>query len=205
MYNHDFTSRGYLARAKENRAKGDLRFLFYAAFELRSGIEARLHEYLKGASSVATVHKGLWQIQRLRREVERVFTAYEKAVAVIFLHPETNEEIKYAYTPVTRELKNIGERMGDYLHYVQSDKRDHTSFEKEFAELIDSGIRGLDFATTGTLLGPPGGVGPHKNRLRLMFEGDSMPAFLKDGVVGTMKIRFKLISKSEKKFVVRFV
>src|SRR5687768_16809028 len=88
------TSRDYLARAKVLRANGTSDALFYAAFEIRCGIEARLHEYLAGAAKVATVKKGLWQIRNLAREVEGVFDVYTKAVVATFVHPDTGEKLK---------------------------------------------------------------------------------------------------------------
>ena len=44
---YKITSRDYLSRARICLDEGSNRFLFYAAFELRCGIEARMREYLE--------------------------------------------------------------------------------------------------------------------------------------------------------------
>lgn len=45
-------SRSYLERARKQLDQGTQEGLFYAAFELRCGAEARLHEHKKPASNV---------------------------------------------------------------------------------------------------------------------------------------------------------
>jgi hypothetical protein len=44
---YGISSRDYLARARGELVSGRPERLFYAAFELRAGIEQRLHEYLE--------------------------------------------------------------------------------------------------------------------------------------------------------------
>ena len=191
-------SRDYLKRAKALRAAENIDALLYAALEIRCGIEARLHEYLDGAAKVATVKKGHWQIRLLAREVEGVFDIYSKPVQIIFTHPETNEEVKIEYTPVTAELRKIGEKLGDFLHYTADHKLASKAFINRLTSLIDEGIKGLEFSTRGSLLGPPRGSGPGNKQMSFIFEEGCMPSFFKIGAQANCKMKFILVRKDEK-------
>ena len=61
---YGFKSRDYLKRAKArlNEDKGES--LFYAALELRCGIEARLHEYTVRIPKTRSSEK-MWQIGKI--------------------------------------------------------------------------------------------------------------------------------------------
>lgn len=56
------TAACYLDRARAELASDDPARLFYAAFELRAGIEARLKEYLEHALDVPKKQKREWAI-----------------------------------------------------------------------------------------------------------------------------------------------
>ncbi len=49
-------SRGYLARARQRLDEGSFESLFYAAFELRCGIEARLQQYEEALVNITKVN-----------------------------------------------------------------------------------------------------------------------------------------------------
>lgn len=197
------TSRDYLARAKALRANGTSDALFYAAFEIRCGVEARLHEYLAGAAKVATVKKGLWQIRNLAREVEGVFDVYTKAVVATFVHPDTGKKLKIEYTPVTPELKKVGEMLGDFLHFTPAHRDVSKRLLDRLTALVDSGISGLAFATRGTLLGPPAGSGPKNEQIRFMFEEGSMLSCFKAGSKMKFTMQFILVSKDNERAVLK--
>lgn len=190
-------SRDYLTRARALRTAGESASLLYAALELRCGIEARLHEYLKGASKVATVKRDLWQIRLLGRAVEEVFDTYSKAVAVTFEHPETKAKFVIEYTPVTPRLKKIGEILGDFLHYTPESRLASPEFLKRFEATVDEGIEGLIFATRGILLGPPSGADSEKKQIRFMFEDGAMPEFLKIGETAKFTMKCVLVRKDQ--------
>src|SRR5208283_5304515 len=178
-----------LSRAKYLLSSGDTSSLFYAAFELRCGIEARLHEYLDGARDIASVKNGLWQIKHLVREVENSFDIYSKAIAVTLTNPETMEEVICAYTPVTARLRKIGEKLGDYLHYVSSDKIKRKDFLDTLKKYLAIGIKELEFSTSGTLLGPPRfSKSDGRHNIHLVFEGNSAPEFLKGGAAVSVQM-----------------
>ena len=46
-------SRDYLARARRRSSEGSAEALFYAALEVRSGVEARMQEYLEAQQHVS--------------------------------------------------------------------------------------------------------------------------------------------------------
>lgn len=197
------SSRDYLARAKALRASGKPEALLYAALEIRCGIEVRLHEYLAGAAKVAIVKRGLWQIRHLSREVESVFDVYTKAVVATFNHPETGEKIKIEYTPVTPELRKIGEQLGDFLHFTAAHQGAAAGVAERLAKIVDAGIQGLAFATRGTLLGPPAGAGSKNQQIRFSFEDGRMPSFFKAGSNLKFKMTFILVSKDHEKVVLK--
>lgn len=203
VVSYGITARDYLARAKALRASGNPEALLYAALEIRCGIEARLNEYLAGAAKIATVKRGLWQIRHLSREVESIFDVYTKAVVARFVHPETGEKMKIEYTPVTPELKKIGEMLGDFLHFTPAHKSVAAGFIERLTAVVDSGIHGLAFATRGTLLGPPTGSGPKKEEIRFTFEEGLMPSFLKAGADVKFTMKFILVSKDHERAVLK--
>ena len=73
-------ARDYLARACACLAEGSRAALFYAAFELRCGIEARLQQYLEAQREKTRKIKQGWRIAKLARHVERRFKTGDKVV-----------------------------------------------------------------------------------------------------------------------------
>ena len=198
MNSYRISSRDYLSRARNLLSFGDTASLFYSAFELRCGVEARLHEYLEGARDIASVKKGLWQIKHLNREVENKFDIYVKAVVVTLINPATKKEVEYAYTPVTALLRKIGERLGDYLHYVSDEKIKSKEYLERLRKYLVIGIKELEFSTTGTLLGLPRFLKSGGNHnMFLIFESDAAPEFLKEGDVGLLRMTFRVVKKDE--------
>ena len=55
-------SESYLERARKRLDEGTLEGLFYAALELRCGVEARLHQYLEAYKRIALKKKRKWRI-----------------------------------------------------------------------------------------------------------------------------------------------
>lgn len=204
MTKYGITSRDYLARAASLRNDGGTSTLLYAALELRFGIEARLHEYLKGAAKVATIKKDLWQIKNLIREVEGVVGEYDKAVVITCIDKESGVERKLEYTPVTKRLKKVGEKLGNYLHYSQMHKIDGDTLRRNLIPILDEGITWLKFATRGTLICPPLGGGRDGGQIQLIFENECVPDFIRKGA--QMKLKFKaiLVSKDDRKAVIKF-
>jgi hypothetical protein len=128
----------------------------YAALELRLGIEARLHEYLDAADEVATLKKRGWQVSQLAKNIDHVFKLGEKIASFAVLGEEGEPPRRtFLYTPVSRRTRQIAERLGDYLHFTPRFAPRKEAWWQELHDLVEEGIRGLDVATTGTLLAPP--------------------------------------------------
>jgi len=154
------SSAGYLERAEALVASISKNSLFYAAFEIRCGIEARMREYLEAREDVSEKKKQGWGVARLGKTIDAVFDSKnglsDKIVRLQFFD-RSSKEILYQlyYTPVSSSLRAIGERLGDYLHA----QRDITSMTPEwwqkFGENIELGLAGLRDTNRGTIMGPP--------------------------------------------------
>jgi hypothetical protein len=77
---YGISSRDYLQRAMTRIAEGSSEVLFYAAFELRCGIEARMQEYLHAWDHVSKKKRNGWRIAELGRNIERAFRARDTFV-----------------------------------------------------------------------------------------------------------------------------
>ena len=167
---YEISSRDYLQRARLRLDEGTLDSLFYAALELRSGIEARMSTYLEGQKFVSKKLKKGWQIAKLAKGLEKAFQNNEKIVRMRFFKPEGTSPIyTLFYTPITPKLKKQGEKLGNYLHSMKKFKKSSDpSWEKLRLEL-ESIFTELKKVNYGTLLGPPM---MHKRTQRIEFKGE---------------------------------
>jgi len=67
---YGFASDAYLQRARSQLDSGTCEGLFYAAYELRCGIEARMREYLDGHDHISKGQKEEWKLGKLNKAVE---------------------------------------------------------------------------------------------------------------------------------------
>lgn len=154
MISYGTSARSYLARARTELASGDPSRLFYAAFELRAGIESRLQEYLESHEHVPEGRKRDWQIAKLGQSVTDAFST--DAVARVQIRERRGNRIRYTffYTPVPEELQRLGKRLGDYLHSIPY-RPPGDPWWSSFRTSVEVGCHLLEEATEGTLLGPP--------------------------------------------------
>jgi hypothetical protein len=149
------SSRDYLRRAKQCLTESDERFLFYAALELRSGVESRMQEYLEVWEHVTASKKKGWQIVNLGRSIENAFGMGDK-----ILRWEVQERITrhtrivFYYTPVTRKLRSNVNHLSNYLHAAKKPHAADDPWWTKLRELLEVVNVQLETATTGTLLGP---------------------------------------------------
>ena len=165
-------SRAFLERGRQHLsrfdAEEDVASLFYAALELRMGIEARVTEYLEVALkklgktpkdvSAYTASKLLAHLGRLAPDAERAST-----VRLVREAPRATSQ--FWYTPVTSELAQIHGRLGELLHYrffvtnenwfLRQRLRAGAKSLVDFRDLLAEAEAGLAQATAGTLLGHP--------------------------------------------------
>ena len=127
--NYDTSSRSYLTRAKLNFDFGNNESLFYAAFELRCGVEARLKEYVVKVDTVS-LRKIPWKIKNLEKILAKSSNIHDKRYVFAFIHPKTKERHDVIYNPVSSKLRKIAKTLGDYLHCVDQNRvSNHCSFQ----------------------------------------------------------------------------
>jgi hypothetical protein len=146
------SAKAYLVRALRELRSEDVSRLFYAAFELHAGIEARLREYLENQDHVPDGRKKDWQVARLGASVAKAFSS--NSVARVQIRRPGVDTITLLYTPVSSELQLIAKRLGDYLHAGEYRAPDDASWGT-LRTTIEIGCHLLEDATAGTLLGPP--------------------------------------------------
>lgn len=159
---YEISSRDYLERAcVQLDGKGEST-LFYAAFELRCGIEARMKEYLEAQQHLARKKRQGWQIAKLGRHIESAFKLGDRKARLNIRQPDTNEVLaEFLYTPVTRSLRRKGERLGELLHHATKYHAPEDEYWPNLRKQLDDTRSALEEATSGRLLGP---VLLHPNR-----------------------------------------
>jgi hypothetical protein len=149
-------SRDYLHRARKCLDSGTPESLFYAAFELRCGIEARMQQYLEAQDHISEKMKKGWQIAKLAKNIEKTFKSGDKIVEYAILDQET-ETIRYVlyYTPVNSKLKKLGEKLGDYLHAMRKYRPEDDPWWGRTRDFLEEEYTELQKANIGTLQGVP--------------------------------------------------
>jgi hypothetical protein len=152
---YKITSRDYLRRAKECLNREDERYLFYAAFEIRCGVEARMNEYLEAQEHVSKKKKQGWHVATLARNIERAFRTGERAAVVKIVNRETGKlEFDIKYTPVKASLRKKVEKLGNYMHSAKKYYEPGHGYWKKFRRELEDAAIELEWATSGRLLGP---------------------------------------------------
>lgn len=121
---YNIGSRSFLERAEEHIAQFEssrsVAAFFYAALQLRFGIEARLQEYLD-----ATLRQRGSQADRssepaatkLLRRLSAIAPESEYATQLRIVGEQSGSETNLRYTPVTRRLAKMHGRLGALLHF----------------------------------------------------------------------------------------
>jgi len=146
-------SRDYLKRAERLIIDGKSDSLFYAAFELRCGVEARLREYLEVADEISEKRKQGWEIVKLGKDIEKAFKLGDKIFQLIIQKPDGGTFSIY-HTPVSSKLQKQAKRLGDYLHAMKLHRKAEDSWWESFQTLLEETSKELMVTTKGTLLGP---------------------------------------------------
>jgi len=188
------TARECLKRARELRQTGEPNQLFYAALEVRFGIEARLNEYLTAPGQSIRVPNIPWRLGPLKKSVDGLHGEVLRPIKVTFFDPTSGSPVICEYTPVTEKLRKVGERLGHYLHYKPR-RESPAVMAANLSALVDLGIAELTVATRGTFLRPPDGRG-QPNSIQLVWERGAMPEFIHTSPSGSLKLKFQLVSKS---------
>lgn len=148
------SSQAYLARAKARLGEESPASLFYAALELRCGVEQRLREHLEHQDHVSEKLKSGWKIAKLGRTVESAFRLGDRIAEMTFMR-KGEVIFRLYYTPVTSELQTEAGRLGNYLHAPLIYREPDDPLWVEMEDLLKRVYLGLARANVGTLYGPP--------------------------------------------------
>jgi hypothetical protein len=174
-YSNAFLNRAQVLMKRFDEAE-DATCLFYAALELRYGIESRLYEYIDAACNtlkVTSEEKKEYAATRLLRKLVQMIPDAEEPATVIVSVAGSKNGIGFRYTPVTRKLAQMHGRLGETLHitffrrnpnwyyrdslteYGQQSLTDLRRFlgevEKELAEATSGQLRGCPQFTSAVL------------------------------------------------------
>lgn len=187
---YDTSSRAYLTRAKLNFDSGNIESLFYAAFELRCGVEARLKEYVvKSQTDSVSLLKIPWEIRKLVKILAKSSKIHDKRFVFAFMHPKTREKHYAIYNPVSSKLRHIAETLGSFLHCVDQNRVLKPLFFSEFRQLVKQGIEELALATSGTLVAPPV---TSLGKMRFKFEKGRIPSLFRDPEIKNYKFQYQV-------------
>jgi len=149
-------SRDYLARARQRLDEGSLEPLFYAAFELRCGIEARLQQYEEALTSITKTKRAGWKIPKVAGNIERAFRTGDKIVRVSVYNDATNDVIySFYYTPVNKKLRAMAGQISDLLHFPKGYRDAKDPWWNDKRAFLEQVYKELQKANMGTLLGVP--------------------------------------------------
>lgn len=152
---YSIASDDYLKRAKGCLGNKSKEHLFYAAFELRCGVESRLQEYLEAQEEVSKKQKEDWQIDRLGRSVQKALKVTDKIAIMKFYTEDKKHIVTLRYVPVSKRLQDMSKRLGDLLHAQRSFTSLTDAWWKETRSFLMSVSQELEKACSGTILAPP--------------------------------------------------
>lgn len=156
MITYDISSRGYLHRARGLLDDGRVESLFYAAFELRCGIEARLHEYLDAQAHIAEQERNGWRVEKLSAGLKRAFQGEAGVVELRVIDRDTEGELLVLYyTPVDPALRSASQALDVLLHAARKGREEDDPWWGKKREQLENTFARLEEANKGTLLGPP--------------------------------------------------
>lgn len=149
-------SRDYLMRARQQLDAGSLESLFYAAFELRCGIEARLQQYEEALANIAKIKRAGWRIPKVAKNIEKIFRTGDK-IARVNICDLTTERVRHSlyYTPVNKDLRAMAGQISKLLHFPREYKAPENPWWNEIRDYLELVYKELSKANKGTLLSVP--------------------------------------------------
>lgn len=166
-------ARSFLARSKQHIEAFEtieaLEHIFYAALELRFGIEARLNEYLGPAlKSIGKDKKDIsdYVATKLLKRLLAIDPDAGRASTVRLTNEQRGCATVLQFTPVSGRLAAIHGQLGELLHFKFFTNNEHWMMRKslggkphrsvaDYLPLIKEGINELEHATSGSLLSSP--------------------------------------------------
>jgi len=167
---YKISAEDYLKRARNQLDVGSRDSLFYAAFELRCGIEARMHRYLEARENITKLKKKGWKVAKMASQIEGTFPTKGKICKVTILDQENELPVtELKYIPISNKLKKMAEKLGDYLHAQEKFRQDDDSWWQEARLFMEEIYEELTYVTSGTLMGAPL-IEPKTNRVHFEIE-----------------------------------
>lgn len=163
-------ARSFLARSIAQLAVFErdesVEHFFYAALELRFGIEARLNEYLGPAlKSIGKDKKSIseYVATRLLKRLISIDPNAGRASTLRITNERSGHSAVMQFTPVSQRLAVIHGQLGELLHFKFFTNNEHWLIRKplggnpqrsvaDYLPLLKEGISELQQATSGTLL-----------------------------------------------------
>lgn len=190
-------ARSYLGRCKERLLENTKASLFYAAYELRNCVEARLSEYIEHFEPMKNKKLKPYKIGENARLVRQISQGH--AIAC-FEGEFEGYTLKEYHTPVPIELKRYCEMKVDELRHAQVKFR-HSDDEWWISTRNDllANYRLAWFACQGNMPVPPlwenGTKRMHPTIFMLTDENrDALQAFAKDAIGREGEFRISYIS-----------
>jgi len=153
---YSINSKAYLNRARRQLDENTKEALFYAAFELRCGIESRLLQYWEANKHIHQMKKAGWEIPKIARDLEKAFIRRDKIARIDVLDSAGRDlRISLYFTPVTKELEALGGQIGNLMHCPQSFRASDDPWWDQTREFLEQVYAKLQKANRGTLLGIP--------------------------------------------------
>jgi len=153
---YSINSKAYLNRARRQLDENTKEALFYAAFELRCGIESRLLQYWEANKHIHQMKKAGWEIPKIARDLEKAFIRRDKIARIDVLDSAGRDlRISLYFTPVTKELEALGGQIGNLMHCPQSFRASDDPWWDQIREFLERVYTKLQKANRGTLLGIP--------------------------------------------------
>ncbi len=152
---YSVASHAHLDRLKRRMDEGAEEALFYAALELRFGVEARMREYVETIDGIPESEKKQWHVAKLGRSLENAYRTGDKVMIFVFAFPEDGSQMQLTYTPVMARLQKIVEQLGDYMHAAKPARAAEPGWIDNLRGLLNEAYPLLLLATSGELVGLP--------------------------------------------------
>jgi hypothetical protein len=173
LYQYGAYSRAFLERASRHLrdfdTNGSVESFFYAALELRFGIEARIYEYLdatlksRGEEPTRIVE---YSATKLLRRLSTNAPEAERPTQVRITSEQSRASSGFEYTPVSPALARMHGQLGELLHFKFFRNNPHWYLKTAFGDgaerslvdyrnFLNDVVAELQYATRGTLLHHP--------------------------------------------------
>ena len=160
----------YLKRAREQLDSKSMSGIFYAAFELRCGIESRMFRYLEARENITKLKRKGWRIARMNAQIEGTFKTRGKICVITFQDQRVKLPInEFKYIPISRKLKTMAEKLGNYLHAQTFYRKHDDAWWDETRNYMEIVYDELAYVASGTLMGAPL-MNPKNNAFHLEIE-----------------------------------